>query len=162
MDRFRDHRVGGVFSGLPLAAALLMVALMLAACAAGGSYGRLIGTRGAYDDMRSWPIGSDYAYYKTPSTALPNAIIAIHKNYSLKTSAWTAIAAGGRQPPSWRVYSGPMGLSPKLLEIQGPNGEHIGLWYSIWTSTVVKLLENNEVQVFPPDTESGAARRDRG
>ena len=143
------------------AVALIFAVGMLSACAGGENYGRLMGVKGLYDEMRQGPIGEDYQYFKTPATARPNAVIAIHKNYTLKSSSWSAITLGSGASRGWGVFRGAMGASPKLLEIQGPNGEHIGVWYSVWTSSVVKMLGENVVQVYPPNTDSGPMRRER-
>ena len=95
-------------------------------------------------------------YFQTPDTAQPNAIIAIHKNYTLDAGDdWTA-----GDTNSWGVDTGGMGSVPVLLEILGPGGRHIGLWYSVWTSTVVKVEGNNRVQVYPPDPSTGPGSLD--
>jgi hypothetical protein len=157
MRCLHESRARGTVKSALAAAGFFSIIGLLAACA-GGSYGRLVGSTGIDQRMQRGPIGPDYRYYMTPSTAAPTAVIAIHKEYTLKTTAWTAIGTGSEQPKRWRVHVGAMKMAPKLLEIQGPNGEHIGLWYSVWTSSTVKLLDNNEVQVFPPNTQSRGGR----
>ena len=159
MHFFKNSVPNSCRPGLAAVAGCLLAFGMLIGCAGGKDYGGLVGVEGIYDEMRKGPIGSDYQYFKTPAVARPNAIIAVHKKYTLKTGTWSAIDFGTGESQGWRVYRGSMGSSPMLLEIQGPGGEHIGLWYSVYTSTVVKMLGDNVVQIFPPtvDTE----RRDR-
>ena len=133
---------------------------MLSACTGGGNYGRLIGAADVYNPMRQGPIGADYQYYQTPDREQPDAIIAIHKDHTLDAGDdWTAVDVGAGSQ-SWGVATGGMGSDPMLLEIQGPVGQHIGLWYSVWESTVVKLEGNNRVQVYPPDPSSGPGDRE--
>jgi hypothetical protein len=133
--------------GSVLAATLLVFMAMLCACAGGGHYGRL-------------PIGVDYQYYQTPDRAQPDAIIAIYKDYTLDAGDdWTAVDVGAGSQ-SWGVLTGGLGSQPLLLEIQGPSGQHIGLWYSVWTNTVVKMEGGNRVQVYPPDTATGPGSRE--
>ena len=113
-----------------------------------------MGVAGLNQAMRQRPIGTDYNYFKTPPVAVPNAIIAIHKNYTLKSSSWSPIDYDAADAQGWQVRRGSMGSGPLLLEIQGPGGEHIGIWYSSSPSTVVKLLEDNVVQVYPPTVKN--------
>ena len=153
MHHFRNNHGSITMGGVMLAVALIFSIGMLFACAGGGNYGRLIGAKEAYNPMRDGPLGGpDYLYYKTPDEAQPNAVIAIHTGYTLDAGDdWTPIDVSGEQPQGWGVYTGGMGSVPVLLEILGPGGQHIGLWYSVWTSTVVKVESNNRVQVYPPD-----------
>lgn len=143
------------------AVALILAFGMLSACAGGENYGRLMGVKGIYEKMRQGPIGEDYQYFMTPSTARPDAVIAIHKTYTLKTGLWIRVTFAAGESKGWPVYRSSMGARPKLLEIQGPGGEHIGLWYSVWTNGVVKMLGDGVVQVSPPNTDIGPTRRDR-
>jgi hypothetical protein len=139
-----------------LVVALIFYVGMLSACAGGGNYGHLIGTKDIDNPLREGAVAADYQYYQTPNKARSNAIIAIHKEYTLDAGdIWTSSNVSGKPPQSWKVYTGSMGSAPLLLEIQGPGKEHIGLWYSIWTSTVVKMLGDNKVKVYPPVVKSG-------
>lgn len=150
-----QHRVGWV----ALTALALLVGMLLAGCG-GGRYGGLRPFEGRKLDRRDGSMGANYLYYRAPNVERPNAVVAIDKRYTLQTSAWSAIpaAADGRD---WRVYVASLGSPPKILEIRGPDGEHIGIWYSVWSSTVVKLLDDHTVMVYPPDPNSGPQRRDR-
>lgn len=141
---------------------LLALTFILTACAGGGNYGRLIGARESYNPMRKGPIGADYRYYKTPETNPPNAIIAVHEEYSLDDPRddWTPMDSDSGSSLQWKINTEDTGHDPLLLEIQGPDGQHIGLWYSFSTSTVVKVLSNNRVEIYPP--EVAASRDDRG
>ena len=142
--------------------ALVVVMGILAGCAGGGQYGRLIGAGDAYAPMRQGPMGADYRYFKAPDREQPNAVIAIHKGYTLDAGDdWTAVDPG-TIAQGWGVVTGGMGSEPMLLEIQDPKGQHIGLWYSVWESTVVKMEGGNKVQVYPPDPSAGPDRHDRG
>ena len=162
MHHFRKNQGSMTMGGVTLAVALIFSIGLLSACAGGGDYGRLIGAKDAYNPMREGPLGGpDYLYYKTPDEAQPNAVIAIHKGYTLDAGDdWTPIDVSGEQPQAWGVYTGGMGSVPLLIEIQGPKGQHIGLWYSVWASTVVKMVGENKVQVYPPDDFTGPVRRD--
>ena len=153
MYSFRKHQSPRMLSGALLAVALMLSVAMLSACAGAGKDGRLIGATDAYNSMKQGPLGgSDYLYYKTPDEAQPNAVIAIHKGFTLDAGDdWTPVDVSGGQSQGWPVWTGGTGSVPMLLEIQGPSGQHIGLWYSVFTSSVVKMVGDNTVQVYPPD-----------
>lgn len=158
---FYLKRKAGAFSGIAMVVALILAVEMLSACAGRENNGRLMGVKGIYEEMRQGPIGEDYQYFMTPPVARPDAVIAIHKNYTLKTGLWRRITFETGESKGWSVCRRSMGPRPKLLEIQGPGGEHIGLWYSAWTNGVVKMLGDGVVQVSPPNTALDSERCDR-
>jgi hypothetical protein len=154
------NRGKGARRGIAPALVLWVFVGLLSGCAGGGNYGHLIGAADAYSPMRQGPIGADYQYYQTPDRAQPDAIIAIYKDYTLDAGDdWTVVDLGAGSQ-SWGVLTGGLGSAPMLLEIQGPAGQHVGLWYSVWTSTVVKMEGGNRVQVYPPDTATGPGNRE--
>ena len=95
----------------------VLAGILFIACA-GSQYGGLRPAKRGESALSNDPVGADYRYYQTPNVNRPNAIIAIHKNYTLQTDAWSEISAAGGFS-NRHVYSGSMGMAPKILEIRG-------------------------------------------
>ena len=152
MRKFKIKKYSRIMAGITLAVALMFSVSMLSACSGGGNYGRLIGARDSYRQMLEGPIGADYRGYKTPQTDQPNVVIAIQKNYTLADPKgdWTPVEIGQRSFRQLNVKTREMGDAPLLQEIRGPGGQHVGLWYSVYENTVVKMPGDKQVQVDPP------------
>ena len=118
MRKFKIKKYSRVMAGIALAVALMFSVSMLSACSGGGNYGRLIGARDSYQQMLEGPIGAGYRGYETPQTDQPNAVIAIHENFTLKDPKgdWTSVEIGQRSFRQLNVKTREMGDAPLLLE----------------------------------------------
>jgi len=151
-----------------LAAVLVLVALqlILTGCAARKPSG-VAASQAATDIWHSFEILPNYKYYYSGSDSRPFYIIAIDDRYRLKSNLWKPVDLTSEMLKNWFNYYRPRvgGYNPLPYGafITGPNGERIGLWYSVhdWRLTGSATLgENNEVTVIMPSDE-GHRQRDR-
>ena len=94
-------------------------------------------------------------YYFAGPEGRPDAIMAIHEDYMLQSTQWTAIHFTEKTLQDWidkihfhhrnrtRYY-------PYGFDILAPTGVTIGVWYSIWNWTTVMVGPDNRVWVYPP------------
>ena len=93
-------------------------------------------------------------YYQGPNSR-PFYIIAIDKQYTLTSKNWKPVDLTPEQLKKWINIPPRVGYDPQTYgaDISGPNGEKIGLWYSVrdWRDKGSATLgENNQVSVTPP------------
>ena len=105
-------------------------------------------------------------YYAGPDTR-PFYIIGVDDRYKLISKLWKPVDLTPEMLKDWFNYFRPRvgGYNPLPYGafINGPNGERIGLWYSVldWRLTGSAILgENNEVTIFMP-TNEGHRQRDQ-
>ena len=141
--------------------ALSIALAFLAGCM--GSYGNIQRSREVGRMFENLEILPDHIYYYSGSDAIPNALIGIHEKYSLKTRYWKRVNLDKGQLGIWlRLGMGSDGLIgtyPRGSYIYGPAGEKIGVWYSIFDGRVVRMLEDNQVEVYPPMSYPGQNER---
>ncbi len=147
-EKISDNRLLGVI----ITAAFLVI---LSGCASG--YGTIQMSRQAGKIFEAHEILEDHIYYYSGPEAIPYAIIAIHEDYTLKTTLWKKVDLSSGQLKTWLGLGlhGLIGMSPHGSLILGPDGQKIGLWYSIFNGTVVKLENDNVVVVHPPISAPG-------
>ena len=150
-----------------LAIFLLVVLLStLAGCAASGRNLPVTNSQEATDIWHSYEILPNYHYYIWGPVSQPFYIIGIDEKYQLTPSHWKPVDLTPAMLKNWFNYLHPrVGFSPFLYGalITGPNGERIGLWYSVvdWRLTGSATVgENNEVVILMP-TDEGRGKRDR-
>ncbi len=138
---------------------LLVLSVALMGC--GGSYGNIERSREVGRMFESVEILPDHKYYYSGPDAIPYALIGIHENYTLQSKYWKSIDLTKEQLGMWMMFGmqGSLGFPPNGSYIYGPNGEKIGVWYSIFNGTVVKMLSDNQVQVYPPSYYPGQNAR---
>ena len=123
-------------------------------CAAAG-YGRLYQDAEVTRLFTSNSVPDDYRYYTNGRTHMPYAIIGIDQRYSINLKIWEPVlpntdAFAKKVLFIWR---------PDVLEsfntaqgawIVAPDGEKIGIWYSMYPYTTIKMQEDNQVMIFSP------------
>lgn len=127
----------------------------------------VITSREATAIWHSYEILPNYNYYYAGPETLPFYIIGIDNRYKLVSKFWKPVDPTPEMLKDWFNYYRPRvgGYNPLPYGafINGPNGERIGLWYSVadWRLTGSAILrENNEVTILMPSDE-GRLRRDR-
>ena len=80
---------------------LILAALTLAGCAASGAAGRLQLSTAVSKDFESATVLPDHSYYTTGSEMNPDAVIAIHKRFTLVTDRWRAVSATEKNLKDW-------------------------------------------------------------
>jgi hypothetical protein len=103
--------------------------------------------------FESYQVLPNYKYFFTGSETKPLAIMGIDRNYTLVTRLWKEAAdltpeqlkgwvnqIGGFRPP-FRTYG---------AHILGPAGQQVGIWYSLYDDSQVKMLGDKQIEVVPP------------
>lgn len=152
--------------------AAILTLFLLIGCVTGGNYGKLNRSRDLDNMFLNYEVLPDHRYYTSGGYDAPDAILAIHKDYTLDSTAsfWVPIP---------NVDSGQMRrwidtIAPEqnyqagyfAAYILDPNGKRVGAWYSFEPHTTVKFLEENKIQVYTPspdlDMNFGRGLRRRG
>jgi hypothetical protein len=132
--------------------------LLVAGCA-GGNYGSLDRDRELDNMFLRYEVLPDHNYYATGGYDAPAAILAIHKDYELVNTGnlWVRVPnVNYAQMRKWVNTIAPdqnyrRSSAYFAAYILNPEGERVGAWYAIESSTTVKFLENNKIQVYPPN-----------
>lgn len=98
-----------------------------------------------------------YRYYYNGRRSMPWAVIGIDGKYQLKSRFWTPIHDQNTMFGELidRVYHTVSDL-PEGAYILDPSGRQIGIWYSNWRYTTVKMAGSEVVNIYSPYTpESG-------
>ena len=128
----------------------------LTGCATTGTNSGITNSREATDIWHAYEILPNYHYYFWGPVSQPFYIIGIDEKYQLKSSHWKPVDLKPAMLKNWFNYIDPrVGYSYSLWGalITGPNGERIGLWYSVrdWRRLgSASLGENNQVTVITP------------
>jgi len=135
---------------------LVAVAGALAACAAAGSGARITNSREATEIWHSYQILPNYHYYFWGPGSQPYYLVGIDDKYQLVSNQWKPVDLTPAMLKNWFNYIDPrVGFSPFPWGsfIIGPNGERIGLWYSVrdWRRVgSAHLAEDNQVTLTTP------------
>jgi hypothetical protein len=128
----------------------------------------VITSREATAIWNSYKILPNYHYYYYGPKSLPDYIIGIDDKYHLTSELWVPVNLTPEMLKNWFNYYEPrVGYSenPYGAFIVGPNGERLGLWYSVqdWQQVgTASLGENNQVSVTTPINPVPAAEGTRG
>ena len=147
--------------GRILHAGLLLFTAAVFGCAE--NYGRLQRSQEVNELFKSYKALPDYQYYYSGPDGRPDAIMGIQKEYTLESTQWRQIntsedtlkkgidAINFHHSTSVRNY-------PYGFYILGPEGNRVGIWYSIWDWTTVIVQEDKRIQVFPPAVKDPSGR----
>jgi hypothetical protein len=142
---------------------LAVIPLLLLACATtpNPKGAGVVTSREATDIWHSYDIYPNYNYYYSGPDSQPNYIIGIDDTYRLVSKLWKPVDLTPDMLKNWLNFTRPRvgySQSPWGAFIVGPNGERIGLWYSVrdWRLTGSATLgDNNEVAVTTPSRPTG-------
>ena len=139
---------------------LLLVVILSALSACATTTARkgssIIPDREATEIWHSYEILPNYHYYYSGPNSQPNFIIGIDDKYQFTSKLWKPVDLTPEMLKNWFNYIRPrVGYSQDNYGafIVGPNGERLGLWYSVrdWrTVGSASLNENNQVSVTAP------------
>ncbi len=134
---------------------LLLTIITFLGCS--GNYGIIQKSREAGKSFENFQVYPDHNYYFSGPANIPYAIIGIHKDYNLKTRLWKKVDLTSEQLKMWLDLGmqGTLGFSPGGSYIFGPHGQKIGIWYSIFNGTIVKMENDHIVVVHPPSSYPG-------
>ena len=136
---------------------LVVILCMLSGCATTGRKGSsIIPSREATEIWHAYEIQPNYHYYYSGPNSQPKFIIGIDDKYQFTSKLWKPVDLTPEMLKNWFNYIRPrVGYSQETYGafIIGPNGERLGLWYSVrdWrTVGSASLNENNQVSVTAP------------
>jgi len=137
---------------------LVILLITLSGCATmeGTKSSGVVTSREATDIWHSYEVLPNYHYYTSGPEAQPNYIIGIDDQYHLTSNLWKPVDLTPEMLKKWFNFEHPrVGYSVESYGafITGPNGERIGLWYSMhdWRLTgSASVDENNQVSVTSP------------
>jgi hypothetical protein len=156
MDRLKNTPRGIIYKTF-FGALLLMLTAVFSGCST--NYGRLRLSTEVDNTFKDAVVLPDHKYYYSGSDVRPRAILALHNSYTLRTRLWKEVDLDSRQLRKWIMF-----MNDQFPEyatrtygsrVIDPEGKQVGIWYSAWNRTPVKMLGENEVAVYPPMT--GAA-----
>ena len=164
---YLDHKNGRKIATIAAVFALVVILGTLSGCTLALKSSGVITSQEATAIWHSYEVRPNYNYYYAGPNTRPFYIIGVDDRYKLKSKLWKPVDLTPEMLKDWFNYYRPRvgGYSPLPYGafINGPNGERIGLWYSVvdWRLTGSATLgENNEVTIFLP-TDEGHRKRDR-
>lgn len=134
---------------------LCTIFLLLAACS--GSYGRLVRSNDVGNLFERHEILPDHRYFVTGPQARPNAILAVHRSYTLQPGMWRPMEM---TPEMLKrlvdAMTGQLGFTPAIMgaSVTNPEGKQIGVWYSPYNQTAIRFEPDNVVVVSLPSKDS--------
>ncbi|WP_372682903.1 hypothetical protein [Desulfosarcina sp.] len=137
---------------LPIAALLAALAV---ACTA--NYGRLQRSNDVSKTFERYEVLADHAYYATGPAARPTAILAIHRSYTLKPGLWRSVDMTPELLSRLvDAMTDQLGFTPAILGgvIADPAGKQVGVWYSLYRRTTIRLEPENVIVVSLPTPDN--------
>ena len=137
--------------------AIVIILLFVSGCADTGDRGTLRRDRDLYNMFSAYQVMPDHNYFTSGGYDKPNAILGIHKDYEMITEAnWRLIPnVSSAQVEKWIRTIDPedreVGSNYFAYYILDPEGKRVGFWYSIQKHTVIKFLEGNKIEAYPPE-----------
>jgi hypothetical protein len=134
--------------GLLITLALVLALMLIPGCT--GNYGRLKSNpdlTAAFQDRQTLP---DFNYYYCGREDLPYAVVGIDPRYEFQDRFWHPIET------KEDVYRKAAGVTAwdniwsRGADILDAEGNRIGIWFSYYDSTTVKLGPDNKVAVYNP------------
>jgi hypothetical protein len=134
---------------------ILMIVTLSTFNGCASNYGSLRKNGDVNRIFKDYQVLADYNYYYSGPKGRPDAIMGIHRTYTLQTTQWTQIDLTGDQLKKWvqwfdSNYGANTTYYPYGFQILDHNGNSVGIWYSIWNHTTVEVKEGNRLVVFPP------------
>jgi hypothetical protein len=141
----------GAEARLFLPVILALMTFLLAGCGS-ATFGRLQNSPEVTEVFIKSQILSNHQYYISGFQRVPYAIIAIDRNYQLRSSRWQPIDldSSNLNQIVYRmehVYS----LTPRGAWIVDHQGNRLGVWYSSQYQTKVTRENNNRIVVVSPE-----------
>lgn len=133
---------------------ITILAVILVGCA--GNTGRITADPSVASFFKEPAVGSPYRFYFNGRENVPYAIIGIDTAYTFNSKYWTAVEPGA---PQFKALVNRMfrtdGDAVTAGWIKGPDGRSVGIWYSPYRRTVVRVFPDNTVDVISPYTPIG-------
>jgi len=137
-----------------------LLLLFLGGCTA-GQYGQLRMDSKVTQMFDAGSVPGSFRYYTIGRNDLPYAIIGIIPGYHLIPDFWDPVEPNNPAftrkvrfiwtPETWDRYEN--GTGAWILDSKG---DKIGIWYSMYPRTVIKMISDHRVEIFSPYTPSNA------
>lgn len=121
----------------------------------GGTYGQLRPSREVTSTFLQEQMLPGYNYYYDGREAIPYAVVGLRDDYVLNSKFWTPVDQDTGQFGrllDW-LYGSDIS-DPRGAEILDPEGNQVGIWFSVYTYTRVEFGPEKQVNVFSPYTPS--------
>ncbi len=133
----------------------VLVAALIVSCATPADHGTLVRSDEVKNTFENAEIFPDHIYYYYGPQAAPEAIIAIHKSFTLQNAKnfWVRVDITEKMLQDWnRIISNDTRVKfpYRGSQIFTPRGEKAGYWYSKQTHTVIRSADDNVIVVFTP------------
>ncbi|MGD9150587.1 MAG: hypothetical protein PVG40_09845, partial [Desulfobacterales bacterium] len=94
---------------------------------------------------------SDHTYFYSGLQGVPDAIIGIHPDYTLRAKLWQQIDFSHLTLNKWifRMSYAQL-VKPQGAWILGPDGDRLGIWFAAQRQTSIHLDRENRLVVAPP------------
>jgi hypothetical protein len=146
------HR-GKILTGM----LLVLMAALLQGCA--GQYGRLQRDTDVTRMFASSSVPDTYRYYADGRSGMPYAIIGIDPNFRFVPHYWAPVepnteAFARKVQFIWRPYGRAHHPQGQGAYIVAPDGNRIGIWYSMYAHTTIVVHGDGRVEVYSPYRDS--------
>ncbi|WP_319521538.1 hypothetical protein [uncultured Desulfosarcina sp.] len=137
--------------------------ILIAACS--GSYGHLVRSNAVGNLFERHEVLPDHRYFLTGPQSRPNAILAVHRSYTLQPGLWRPVEM---TPELLKglvdAMTGQLGFTPTIMgaSVTNPEGKQIGVWYSPYSQTAIRFEPDNVVVVSLPSKDSDPLILERG
>ncbi len=143
---------------------LMVILILVSGCVTTGDFGRLVHNDDVTQNFENFKVNPNYQYYYSGTITYPNAVVGISKNFTMDSELWEPIELTSKHLRSWiRVHANRTVKSYQSYgsDIIGPNGEHIGIWYSLadWQQWArIEVKEGQIVQIGGPISNQKSRR----
>jgi hypothetical protein len=132
------------------AAVLCLCLFFLSSCAT-QNIGKLQSSAEITKIFEDHQILPDYLYYFSGLQGVPDAIIGIYTNYSLRLDQWRQVDLSSLTLKTWISRMQAVQITrPQGAWILDPEGNRVGIWFSGLRQTPVRLQQDNRVVIVPP------------
>ncbi|MGD8943669.1 MAG: hypothetical protein PVJ37_10405, partial [Desulfobacterales bacterium] len=115
------------------------------------NYGQLQSSHDITQLFEKAQVLSDHTYYYSGLQGVPDAIIGIRPNYTLRAKLWQQVDFSHLTLKKWIFRMNYVQLvRPQGAWILGPDGDRLGIWFSAERQTSVRLDSENRLIVAPP------------
>jgi len=119
------------------------------------NYGKYQISRDVARMFESFQVPGEYKYYYAGSNKDPDALMGLHRDYTLNNDLWKETDMNTGQLKKWIQEINLIGYSTTAhgRYILAPNGKTIGVYYSKWEGGPIKMEAGNQVVIHLPDTD---------
>ena len=99
----------------------------------------------------------DFNYYYNGRSNLPYAVIGIHKDYNFNDRVWIKLEDNSDiYDKIGHILHSPKSRYNKIgSDILDPSGNIVGVWFSYFRRTVIKIYPDMRIDVFSPYIPNG-------